>query len=307
MKKYVLIAALSNALMGVLPIYWKLFGSVSTGYILGQRIFWSIPFTLLVVVLQKNWPQLKAAFLNRRKFLLTALAGVVITLNWYVYIWAVANSMVLETSMAYYMSPLITFLFGIFAFKEKCGKAEATAMGVAAAGILISSVSLGVFPWVSIVLAVTFALYGALKSAAGLNPAVSLSIEMLVISPFALIYLSMASFGPRGALNALPTYTYLLFIGSGLISAFPLWLYSYGLKGLPLTYVAFLQFIWPTASLILSVAVLHEPLSVEKMISLVFIWAGLILFTVTRFSKARSSAAAQPEKEALYCKERHSA
>ena len=282
MKKFILITAFSNILFGLIPIYWKFLGDISTTYILAQRILWSIPFTLLVVILEKNWPQLKQALKSKRTLLLTALAGIVITVNWYLYIWAVNSGMVLETSLAYYMSPLIVFVLGVFAFKESCGKWEVTSICIAAVGILISALALGVFPWVAILLAVTFALYGALKKAAGLNPAVSLTLEMLVVLPISLIYLAFTSFGSGGALVGISPATLLLLIGTGFISSFPLWLYSYGVKELPFSLVAFLQFIWPTTSMLLSVFGFHETLTTPKLICFAFIWAGLLLFTLTR-------------------------
>lgn len=287
MKKYVAITVFSNILFGLIPIYWKFLGTVSTLYILAQRILWSLPFTLLIVVLEKNMPQLKAAFKNRRTLILTILAGLTITGNWYVYIWAVSNSMVLETSLAYYMSPLIVFLLSVLAFHEKSSKWDVISICIAAVGIVISAVTLGVFPWVSIVLALTFAVYGALKKAAGLNPAVSLTIEMLTVLPIALVYLAFTSFGPTGQLTGQTTLVYILLIGSGFISSFPLWLYSYGVKELPFAVVGFLQFIWPTTSMLLSVFGFKESLSTGKLVCFIFIWVGLIIFTVSKFKKSQ--------------------
>jgi chloramphenicol-sensitive protein RarD len=282
MKKYIAIAAFANILFGLIPIYWKFLGNVSTSYILAQRILWSLPFTFLIVLLTKESGQLKSALKTKKVFFLTACAGLVITANWYVYIWAVGNSMVLETSLAYYMSPLVVFLLSAFVFKEKCSEWDVVSIGLAAVGILFSAISLGVVPWPSIILAVTFACYGALKKAAGLSPAVSLTVEMLVVLPIALVYLSMSSFGAHGHLTGLPLYQVLLLVGTGVISSFPLWLYSYGVKELPYSMVAFLQFIWPTTSMLLSVFAFHEKLSATKLICFLFIWAGLLIFTITK-------------------------
>lgn len=276
------ITAFSDILFGLIPIYWKFLGGVSTMYILGQRILWSLPFTFLIVVLEKNLPQLRAAFRNRRVLILTILAGLTITGNWYVYIWAVSSSMVLETSLAYYMSPLVVFILSMLAFHEKSTKWDIVAICFAAVGILISTLTLGVFPWVSIILALTFAVYGALKKAAGLNPAVSLTIEMLVILPFALVYLAFTSFGPSGQLTGLPVYQIILLIGTGFISSFPLWLYSYGVKELPFQVVGFLQFIWPTTSMFLSVFGFHEHLTTGKFVCFIFIWVGLLIFSISK-------------------------
>ena len=135
----------------------------------------------------------------------------------------------------------------------------------------------------SILLALTFAIYGAFKKAAGLSPAVSLTIEMLIVLPFALIYLATSSFGPGGALAGLSVPTLLLLVGTGFVSSFPLWLYSYGVKELPFSLVAFLQFVWPTTSMLLSVFAFREALSPAKLVCFLFIWAGVLLFTWMRF------------------------
>jgi len=282
MKKYVIITAFANILFGLIPIYWKFLSNVSTSYILAQRILWSLPFTLFIVFLIKETDQMKAALRNKKVFLLTSCAGIVITGNWYLYIWAVGHSMVLETSLAYYMSPLVVFLLSIFVFKETCGKWELIAIALAAAGILISTLTVGVFPWVSVILAITFAVYGALKKTAGLSPSVSLTLEMLVVLPASLIYLGMTSFGENSQLIGLPFYQMILLIGTGFISSFPLWLYSYGVKELPYSQVAFLQFIWPTTSMFLSVFGLKETLTIPKLICFLFIWIGLLIFTISK-------------------------
>lgn len=290
-KKYVVITIVADILFGLIPIYWKLFSpGVSTLYILMQRIFWSIPFTLAIVALQRNMPALKAAFHNKRVMLLTAAAGLVITVNWYVYIWAVQSGMVLETSLAYFMSPLVVFLFGLFVFKEKAEKTDLVAICICALGVIISSVMLGAPPWIALSLAVTFAVYGALKKAAGLGPAVSLTIEMIVVLPFALIGLAVTSFGSGGALAQATPLDIVLLIGTGFISSFPLWLYSYGVKELPFNLVGFLQFIWPSTSMLLSVFGFHEKLLPAKMVCFCFVWAAILLFTIAKAVRGRKNS-----------------
>ena len=287
MKRCVIITLAANVLFGLIPVYWKFLDGVSTSYILGQRILWSVPFTLLIVALSGNLPLLKAAVKDRRALGLTALAGVVITGNWYLYIWAVNAGMVMETSMAYFIAPLIVFLLSITFFREKASSNELIAVCLAAAGILIYTVWMGIVPIVSLGLAVSFSVYGALKKAAGLEPAVSLTLEMTVVLPFALVFLAFTSFGPQGALFGLSVTELILLVGTGVISALPLWLYSFGVKGLPFSLVGFLQYVWPTTSLVLSVAAFHEPLSLPKLVCFLFIWTGLAFFSVPKLLAGR--------------------
>ena len=282
MRRYVLITAAANVLFGLIPVYWKFLDAIPAGYILGQRLVWSVPFALLIVALSGNLPLLKAAAKNRRAMALTALAGVVITGNWYLYIWAVNAGMVMETSMAYFIAPLVVFLLSATVFREKAAANEIAAVALAAAGILIYTVWMGIVPTVALGLAVTFSVYGALKKAAGLEPAVSLTLEMTVVLPFALIFLAFTSFGPQGALTGLPVAQLLLLVGTGVVSAVPLWLYSFGVGGLPFSLVGFLQYIWPTTSLVLSIAAFHEPLTLPKLICFLFIWTGLAVFSVPK-------------------------
>ncbi len=285
MKKYVLITVSANILFGLIPIYWKLIDNISTEYILAQRIVWSVVFTYLIIVLARNKSLLKSALKNPRQLFYTGMAGLTISANWYLYIWAVNSEKVIETSLAYFMSPFVVFLFGITLFKERSAKWEVIAVLFAASGIIFSTVQLGTLPWIAILLAFSFALYGAFKKAAKIDPAVSLTIEMLIVLPVALIYLYFTSFGDAGELKGLPIYQYLLLIGTGFISSFPLWLYSYGVNELPFSLVSFLQYIWPTTSLLLGVFGFHEPLSNAKLISFCFIWTGLLIFTLSKMAK----------------------
>jgi chloramphenicol-sensitive protein RarD len=282
MKKYVFITLSANILFGLIPIYWKFLANISTAYILAQRVVWSVAFTWLIIALAKNHHLLKSAFKNPKQLFYTGLAGLTISANWYLYIWAVNSAKVIETSLAYYMSPFMVFLLAISVFKERCTKWEAIAVLFAALGITLSTLQLGTLPWVAILLAFSFALYGSLKKAAKIDPAVSLTIEMLIVLPIALIYLGVASFGKTGALTGIPFYQYLLLVGTGFISSFPLWLYSYGVNELPFSLVSFLQYIWPTTSLLLGVFGFHEPLPKAKLISFCFIWVGLLIFSFNK-------------------------
>ena len=293
MKRSVAIAVSANLLFGVIPVYWKLLAGVSNMYILGHRMLWSILFTVLFAAIDHKLPLLKQAFRNKRALGFSLLSGLVIVGNWYLYTWAINAGMVAETSLAYYMSPLIVFLFGVLVFREKCTKWEIVAVCFAAVGIILSSVSTGGFPWVAVLLAVSFALYGVLKKLAGLDSAVSLTVEMTLLLPISVIYLVCTSFGPSGHLNGLAWWELVLLVGTGLASSFPLWLYGKGITDLPLTLVGILQYIWPTTSLLMSIFVFREEVSAAKLVCFAFIWVGLIIFTASKFIKPKSGTPAR--------------
>lgn len=290
MKRSVTIAVIANLLFGVIPVYWKLLAGVSNTYVLGQRMLWSIVFTVGFAAIEGKLHLLKEAFHNKRALGFSLLSGLVIVGNWYLYTWAINAGMVAETSLAYYMSPLIVFLFGVLMFKETCTKWEVVAICFAAVGIVLSSISTGGFPWVAVLLAVSFALYGALKKMAGLDSAVSLTVEMTLLLPISILYLATTSFGPTGHLAGLAWWEILLLVGTGFASSFPLWLYGKGIADLPLSLVGILQYIWPTTSLLMSIFVFREEVSPAKLVCFGFIWVGLIIFTVSKFTKPKKRA-----------------
>ena len=265
MKRNVTIAVIANLIFGIMPVYWKFLAGVSNVYVLGHRMVWSIVFTIGFAAIEHKLGLLKAAFQNKRALLISLLSGITIVGNWYLYTWAVNSDMVADTSLAYYISPLIVFLFGITLFRESFTKWDIAAVCFALGGIVMYTVSMGTFPWVAVGLAVTFSLNGALKKLAGLDSAVALTVEMTLLLPVSIIYLAVSSFGPAGNLNGIHWWEVLLLIGTGFASSFPLWLYGKGINDLPLTLVGILQYIWPTTSLLMSIFVFREEVSAAKL------------------------------------------
>jgi chloramphenicol-sensitive protein RarD len=282
-RSAILIAITGNLLFGVIPIYWKWLAGVNNLYILGHRMVWSILFTILFAAIDHKLPKLKEAFHNKRALLIELAAAVTIVVNWYLYTWAINADMVAETSIAYYMAPLVVILFGVFAFHETISKWEVIAIVLSAIGIVIAAIGTGTFPWVSILLALTFSLYGVLKKLAGLDSAVALTVEMTLLLPFSLIYLGVTSFGSSGQLLSCTWWEILLLIGTGFASSFPLWFYGKGIKELPLTLVGIFQYIWPTTSLLMSIFVFRETVSPAKFVCLGFIWVGILISMVPKF------------------------
>ena len=285
MKRNVTIAVIANLIFGIMPVYWKFLAGVSNVYVLGHRMVWSIVFTIGFAAIEHKLGLLKAAFQNKRALLISLLSGITIVGNWYLYTWAVNSDMVADTSLAYYISPLIVFLFGITLFRESFTKWDIAAVCFALGGIVMYTVSMGTCPWVSVGLAVTFSLNGALKKLAGLDSAVALTVEMTLLLPVSIIYLAVSSFGPAGNLNGIHWWEVLLLIGTGFASSFPLWLYGKGINDLPLTLVGILQYIWPTTSLLMSIFVFREEVSAAKLGCFALIWVGLVIFTVGKTRK----------------------
>ncbi|MCD8100507.1 MAG: EamA family transporter RarD [Oscillospiraceae bacterium] len=287
-RSNITIAVVANIIFGVMPIYWKFLSGVDNMYILGQRMLWSIPFTIFFAAISDKLYLFRPAFRSRSTVLLSLCSGLVMAGNWFLYTWAVNAGHVADTSMAYYICPLMVFLFGITVFREKYDKMQLVALGFALVGVIIYAVAMGSVPWIALGLAFTFALNGAIKKRSGLDSAITLTVEMTTLLPITLVYLGATSFGADGYLVSLKWWEILLLIGTGFASSFPLWLHGKGINDLPLTLVGVLQYIWPTVSLLVSIFVFKEEVSGMKFVCFGFIWVGLAVFSANSVIKSRN-------------------
>lgn len=273
----ILVSIIAYTIWGVLPLYWKLLDHVSAGIILSMRIIWAFVFMIILVFIMNRQKKLLAEcyrlLSHKRQFIGITLAAFIISLNWLTYIWAVNNDYVIESSLGYYINPLISILFGIIILKETLTKAQIVSVGIAGLGVLYLTVSLGVFPWVSFALAITFAVYGLLKKIVDLDEIFGLTIETLIVTPLALIYVWLSPFQ-----TAAFSWTMALLAGAGITTAVPLLLFAFGTKRIPLSMVGFLQYIAPTIMLLLGVFVFQETFSVNHMIAFILIWTALIIY-----------------------------
>ncbi|GGA63535.1 EamA family transporter RarD [Ornithinibacillus halotolerans] len=283
----VVYAVFAYVVWGFLPIYWKLLDHVPAGQILAHRIIWSFAFMILILLIVRKWNgfirECKAILQDKKKWMSITLASLVISLNWLTYIWAVNSEHILEASLGYYINPLVSILLAIIVLKEKLTKSQTVSVLLAGLGVLYLTISYGVFPWVSIILAVTFALYGLFKKVVDIPAMYGLTIETLIVTPIALLYLLF-----------LPTNTFtfqeissnqLLLIGSGIMTAVPLLLFASGARRIPLAMVGFLQYIAPTFMLLIGIFVYGETFTKEHLIAFSMIWLALVIYlsSVYRF------------------------
>jgi len=211
-------------------------------------------------------------------------AAFIITFNWGLYIWAVNNGRILDSSLGYYMNPLIAFLLGVLVFKEKFVKLQLAAVALAFTGVVISLVAFGSFPFVAICLALSFATYGVLKKKARADPAASIAVESLIIAPFALVFSFLFMSDSIAAVN--PT-ALLLLIGGGAVTAIPLFLYARAVNDIPFIIVGFFQYISPSLALVYGLMSGENP-SNAQIVSFVFIGLGLIVFSIALIRKAKA-------------------
>lgn len=292
MKKSILSALSSYLIWGLLPLFWKLMSNFAPMYILADRIVFSCLFLFIVLLLTKRTRLIKEVFSSRKKLLCTLGSSVFITINWGLYIWAVSSGKVIDSSLGYYINPLIVFAFSVILFKEKSSVWEFVAIGLAAAGVLFMTFHYGKFPYIALTLAISFALYGVFKKMANLDSAVSLTLETAFVTPFALGYFLFMSFGQRGALQSASVFEMVVLVLAGAVTALPLLLYSIGVKGLPFSLMGFFQYICPTIMLLLGVFVFGEPFNMSSLVSFCFIWAGLAIFTISKIRQSRGASSA---------------
>jgi chloramphenicol-sensitive protein RarD len=273
-------------LWGLLPLYWHLLEQMDAVFILANRIIWSAVFTAGLLLITKKTQDVKAVIRDKKKMRFMIPAAITITINWGVYIWAVNAGHLLDSSLGYYMNPLVVFAIGIALFHETSGVIDWIALGLAAIGVLIATIAYGAFPWVAVVLALSFGLYGTLKKLAGVGGLASIAVETLLIAPFALAFLVFAPASHVSLAKLTPLTTVLLLL-TGVVTASPLILFTYGVNRLPLTTVGFLQYSSPTLQMIIGVLVFQEALTQDRIVAFAFIAAALVLYTIGMTQRAK--------------------
>lgn len=269
-------------LWGVLPIYWKLLQHVEAMEILANRFLWSAVFVFLLLLatgkLNIFMQETKAIFSMKKTACCMVLAAIMISLNWGIFIWAVEAGRIVETSMGYYISPLMNVLFGVVFLRERLAKLQIAAVSCAAVGIGVIIVHNGGLPWVALTLPLTFAFYGLLKKIIIAQPMTSILLETLLISPLAAGYLYYLSINEGTVYQSCDMNTLLLLAGAGAVTATPMLLFTACARKLPLNIVGFLQYISPSISLMIGVLIYGEPFTGTTATAFGCIWAGLALF-----------------------------
>ncbi|MEI2395520.1 EamA family transporter RarD [Paenibacillus phytohabitans] len=290
MKKGIIYAVLSYLIWGFLPLYWRLFQAMPAWEILGHRIVWAFVFVAVLVTCSRQWGRLRTIFSSTKSTVAVVLCSFFISMNWFLFIWAVNNNHVLETSLGYYMNPLISVLFAVIFLKEKLSAWQWASILLAGTGVGIMTVQYGQAPWVAIALAVTFSLYGLAKKLAGLDVLLGLTGETLIAMPVALGYLIYIQSQGTGTFASLSPLLMIVLLLSGAATAMPLFWFAKSMQLLPLSMVGFIQYISPTTSMLLAVFLLGEPFSQGRLVSFSFIWVALIVYSVAGFRKSRLPA-----------------
>ena len=273
---------------GLLPVFWKLLDQVDSLYVLASRIVWSMAFTGVVLLFRRDrFAGVRAAFRDRKERGLLAAAGCVICINWGVYIWAVANGHMIDSSLAYYMNPILAILLGTVVFRERLTRLQWLAVAVTFTGLVITVIRYRQIPWIALVIGGSFAVYGALKKRVRSDAAVSTFVETLTLAPFALLLIFWMEAHGTGAAGVLSGWQWLLLPVSGVVTTVPLMFFASGMKTTPMTLSGIVMYVNPTMQLLLSVALYDEAFTTTHAILFGFVWTGLILYLISGIHERR--------------------
>ncbi len=263
---------------GVLPIFWKAIDSVDSLEILAHRIVWSVVFLAGIIALRRSWTQIRS--LSGMVVVRLLAAGSLLALNWATYIWAVNNGHIVESSLGYFINPLLNVLLGVVILRERLEAVQWLAVAIAAIGVTYMTISIGSLPWIALVLATSFAIYALLKKQMrGVGPIESLAVEATLVLLPAVAYLTILGLGGEGAFGADGVRTTILLILTGVATALPLLLFGAAARLIKLSTIGLLQYIAPSLQFLIGVFVYEEVVGRDRLIGFVLVWLALALYT----------------------------
>ncbi len=283
-------AAVCYLLWGAFPIYWKQLIAVNPVELIAHRYVWTCVVVLILIAMQRRFGEVRAALGTARGFRINALSATLLTGNWLVYVWGVNTGHVIETSLGYFLVPLVNVAAGRFVLHEHLRRLQWLAIGCAAAGVALMIFQLGRPPWIALALAGTWGGYGLMRKQSPLGALTGLTVETLLIVPFAIAFLVWRQSTGFGAFGHVDALSHALLFGAGIVTAVPLLLFAYGARRIRLSTLGLLQYLAPTVQFAIGVAVYHEPFSRERAVSFAFIWIGLALYTADNVWTQRNAA-----------------
>lgn len=290
MNKGVVYAAGAYIIWGLLPIYWKSLQEVPAGQILSHRIVWSLLFVGLILTLRHNWAWLRGAMARPQVLMTFVVSGLLLGVNWFVYIWGVNAGFIVETSLGYFINPLVNVLLGYLILKERLRPAQWLALSVALGGVLYLTLSYGAFPWIALTLAFSFGIYGLIRKTAALNSAEGLFLETAVLFLPALGFLLLQERSGAGAFAHGDPSTTLLLMGAGIVTSVPLLLFASGARRITMTSLGLLQYIAPTLQFLIGVLIYNEEFGPARVVGFGLIWLALILYSAESILHRRAVA-----------------
>jgi chloramphenicol-sensitive protein RarD len=276
-RRGTLLGLASYVMWGMFPLYWPLLEPGGALEILGHRILWSLVFVVLVLVAARrgvrDLPQ------DRRARGLLAIASALIGVNWGVFIWAVNHGHVLESSLGYFINPLVSVALGVIVLGERLRRVQWVAVGIATLGVVVLAVDAGGFPWIALTLAFSFGTYGLVKKVVGVGPVEGLVVETAILVPLALGYLVWLTIDGKSTFTSHGADHTLLLMSGGAVTAVPLMFFAAAVAAAPLSRLGVLFYINPMIQFVIGTFVRHEPLGAGRLIGFVIVWVALIVFT----------------------------
>lgn len=280
MNKGVIYGIGAYLLWGVIPLYFKQIQAVPAAQILAHRIVWSFALLGAVVLIRREWTDLVAAARRGRNLAIYLLAAGLLSVNWLVYIWGVNNGYIVETSLGYFINPLINILLGVIFLKERLRTIQWLPIGLAAVGVLYMTISYGRLPWIAVTLAFSFGLYGLVKKVSRLSSLNGLTLETGVLFPPAILYLIILEQQGAGAFGHISPLLTVLLMFVGVMTAVPLLLFGTAVQKIPLSLLGLLQYIAPTCQFLIGTLVYGEPFDRVRMVGFGLIWGALVFLWV---------------------------
>ncbi|WP_310961378.1 EamA family transporter RarD [Nocardioides terrisoli] len=284
---------------GLFPLYWPLLEPAGALEILAHRVLWSVVTVLVLLIALRRSKQLRAIIADRRRRSLLLVAAVVIAVNWGTYIWGVNNHRVVETSLGYFINPLVTVLMGVLILHERLRRWQWAAIGIAGVAVVGLTVEYGHPPWIALVLALSFGTYGLAKKQAGVEAVESLAFETLVLVPVAAAYLAWLGAHGDGHFTSDGVGHAVMLATSGVVTAVPLLCFGAAAIRIPMTTIGLLQYLTPVLQFVIGVALLHEQMTPMRWVGFVLVWLALSVFTVEALRHHRRQLALSAEAVAL--------
>lgn len=288
-RRGITLGVAAYALWGLFPLYWPLLEPAGAVEILAHRIFWSLIVMAVLVVAARRTAQFRANLRNPRVRNLLTLAAVLVTCNWGTYIWGVNHKHVVETSLGYFINPLVTVLMGVLILGERLRRWQWIALGLATAAVVALTVEYGQPPWIALILAFSFGSYGLCKKKANVGAVESLAFETTVLAPFALAYIVfLTATGASHFTNSGAGHAALL-VGTGIVTAVPLICFGGAATRLSMTMLGMLQYLAPVIQFLLGVFALHEPMPPMRWVGFVLVWLALAMFSAESYLHRREA------------------
>lgn len=279
---------------GLFPIYWKQLTRVSPLELLAHRVVWSFVLMLGLLTVFKRWPEARRALSQRKTLATLLLSTALVSSNWFLFIWAVNTGHVVEASLGYYINPLLNVVLARIVLGERLRPLQLVAVGLAAVGVLYLTVGMGMLPWVSLVLALTFGFYGLVRKVAPVEPLTGLAVETGFAAPVGVLYLLAVPLAQEGRWLAGTMRESLLLLGSGLATALPLLWFAMAAKRLRYSTLGIIQYLAPTCQLGLAVLAYGEPFTSRHAVTFILIWTAVLLYAADSVRGSRTPHAAVP-------------